>query len=206
MSNSNSNNKYLNMKKAFSSFNSSTSITKDKNKKFNLNNESLIFNKLEKLNSNNIKSSKNIDFPVCISIFANNLSINENSINLNLNLKPKLNLKFANLDKKKFISRNSNIFLLSNSSKKYSNINESFSNFDKLSGKVDKNYQNKTKNNISFSFSRNSSVQNLFSKNKNNITSNTTFEKDLSNLSSSKTPLYISNKKKLTFSPLFIKE
>ena len=84
-------------------------------KKLKLRNEFSPFSKLERRTNN----KKNLlDFPICISIFANYLSINENDINININQKPKLQLKFADINnnsikfKTKLKSRNHNSFLL----------------------------------------------------------------------------------------------
>ena len=78
-------------------------------------------------------SKKSMDFPVCISILANNLSINDNDVNLNVYKKPKLNLKFAGL-KTKFINRKNNSFILNSFSASNANTRSIYSNKISFSG------------------------------------------------------------------------
>ena len=135
------------------------------------------------------------DLPICISLFSNNISINENDINININQKPKLNLKFSNInpikrDKNKFnkkiISRNQNSFLL-NLNNKNSNLISNYSLFKKLPISEIKNDSKPIINKLNtplFKFTQ----QNFLTKHKNNNTNNITSLSSEQDLSIIKTP------------------
>ena len=189
-------NKYLFLKRNSSSLLSTSSSLRGK--KLKLRNEFSPFSKLERRTSNN----KNLlDFPICISIFANNISINENDINININQKPKLHLKFADINNnsikfnKKIKTRNHNSFLLGSLSPKNSSKQINISNFSKLPPSSMKKESKPLNNKINklnymplFKFTQ----QNFLKKNKKNeiITS---FEQDLSGISPKNPPINANN-------------
>ena len=156
-------------------------------------------------NMNKIKNNKKIEnFPICISIFANNFSLNENEINTNSNPKQKINLKISNVNKKmkdhklekKIISRNPNSFLLSSLSSRQinsnTNIKSFFQNNYKIASKINevKPLIHKVNYSPLYKCSR---LDFLPKNNKGNIT-NTTLDQDLSD---SKNPKNISYEKNI---------
>ena len=184
------NNSILKKIPSSSSINSTLSLLKEK--KYNFINESPIFSRIEKTNFN-----KNLKLPICISILANNLSINENNINLNLNANQKFNTKFPHINKKEPISRNSNYNLFSTSGKKNSKAKEIFFNSFNMSNIGYKNNVNPIKNKINFSPLRDSSK---LSTNKKNISL------DSSVITNQKTPVNKQNKQKYKLSFSFMSE
>ena len=173
-------NKYLFLKRNSSSLLSTSSSLRGK--KIKLRNEFSPFSKLERRSLN----KKLLDFPICISIFANNLSINENDININLNPKPKLNLKFADISNnsikfnKKIISRNHNSFLFNSLSPK--NSSKQISNFSKFQSSGIKKNSKPFINKINYMPLFKSTKQDFLIKNKKNEIT-TSFDQDLSTIS-----------------------
>ena len=169
-----------------------STLSSNKDKKYNLPNE-LLFNKLEKINRN----KNHLDFPICISILANNCSKNQNNINLDLNTNKKLKfkLKFGNIKEKEIKSRNSNYFLLSTSSKKSSFVKDNSSYYN--SGSI----KNKIYHLSPLISTSQKNVNNKF-----NISNNSTFEQDLSIISNLKTPNRSNNQKIKLSSSSFLSE
>ena len=182
-------------------------------KKIKLRNELSPFHRIGKTSN----TKKIINLPVCISLFTNNHSINENDTKLKLNQKSKLNMKFMNLnnpsmkeykenkENKKNISRNPNSFLINSFSPK--NLNSqgiNISNYYKFSSSGLKNLSKPKLVKLNYSPSYKFTQQNIPTKNKNNNMSNTTIEQDISAIKSTNNTLNnnkISKKKYLLSSP-----
>ena len=200
-------NKFYNAKKNSSSL-LSTSSSSVRGKKIKLRNDFSPFNRFERMNIN----KKYLDFPICISIFTNNISINEHDINININTRPKLNLKFANIDtklkdknkfNKKVFSRNHNSFLL-NSNSKNSNLQNNYSIYKKYPFSELKSDSKLLLNKINYTPLPKFTQQNFFSEYKNNNNnvdnlSNLSLEQDLSIIKTQKNTSnsIVSNNKKI---------
>ena len=167
-------------------------------KKIKLRNELSPFHRIGKTSN----TKKIINLPVCISLFTNNHSINENDTKLKLNQKSKLNMKFMNLnnpsmkeykenkENKKNISRNPNSFLINSFSPK--NLNSqgiNISNYYKFSSSGLKNLSKPKLVKLNYSPSYKFTQQNIPTKNKNNNMSNTTIEQDISAIKSTNNTL-----------------
>jgi len=167
-------------------------------KKIKLRNELSPFHRIGKTSN----TKKIINLPVCISLFTNNHSINENDTKLKLNQKSKLNMKFMNLnnpsmkeykeikENKKNISRNPNSFLINSFSPK--NLNSqgiNISNYYKFSSSGLKNLSKPKLVKLNYSPSYKFTQQNIPTKNKNNSMSNTTIEQDISAIKSTNNTL-----------------
>ena len=148
-----------------------------------------------------------INFPICISLFTNNNSINENDVKLKLNQKSKLNMKFMHIsnpslkeDKeikvnKKIISRNPNSFLVGSFSPKSLNVqNINISNYYKFSSSGMKSLSKPKLIKLNYSPTYKFTQQNIQTKNKTNSMTNTTVEQDISGI---KSPNNISNNNKI---------
>ena len=163
-------------------------------KKIKLRNEFSPFHKVGKTSN-----TKNIlNFPVCISLFTNNYSINENDVKLKLNQNSKINMKYLHLnnqsmkekkENKKIISRNPNSFLISSFSPKNLNSQSiNISNYYKFSSSGLKNLSKPKLVKLNYSPSY-KFTQSIPSKNKNNSMTNTTIEQDISAIKSTNNTL-----------------
>ena len=203
-------NNEINLKRNSSLLSTSSSL---RVKKIKLRNEFSPFHIIGKTSNN-----KNIlNFPVCISLFTNNYSINESNAKLKLNQNSKLNMKFMHLnnssikenkkfkENKRVMSRNPNSFFINSFSPKSLNAQSSnISNYYKFSSSGMKNLSKPKLVKLNYSPSYKFTQQNIPTKNKNNSMTNTTIEQDLSAIKSTNNTLNnnkISKKKYLLSSP-----
>ena len=137
-----------------------------------------------------------INFPVCISLFTNNFSINEKDTKVKLNQNSKKNMKFIHSnnssikENKKIISRNPNSFFINSFSTKNLNTQSiNISNYYKFSSSGMKNLSKPKLVKLNYSPSYKFTQQNIPTKNKNNSMTNTTIEQDLSGIKSTNNTL-----------------
>ena len=127
-----------------------------------LQNDFVLINKFGQLDD-----IKKFDFPICISIFTNNFSINENNINIRKNQKNKnSDLKFECLNKNKknkvnnkITGRNPNFFLLDYSQSINSNIKNNSSILDNISTNINNSLYKLSQKNLKTIKNTNSSIK-----------------------------------------------
>ena len=189
-------NNKINLKRNYSLLSTSSS---HRFKKIKLRNELSPFHKV-----GTTSNTKNIlNFPVCISLFTNNNSINDDT-KLKLNQKSKINMKFMHLnsismkenkeikeikENKRIISRNPNSFLISPFSPKKNTQGINISNYYKFSSPGLKNLSKPKLVKLNYSPLYKFSQQNIPTKNKNNSITNTTIEQDISAIKSTNNTL-----------------
>ena len=188
-------NNKINLKRNSSLLSTSSSL---RVKKIKLRNEFSPFHIISK-----ISNTKNIiNLPVCISLFTNNYSINENDAKLKLIQNSKLNMKFMHLnnssikenkkikENKRIMSRNPNSFFINSFSSKNMNAQSiNISNYYKFSSSGMKNFSKPKLVKLNFSPSYKFTQKNIPTKNKNNSMTNSTIEQDLSAIKSTNNTL-----------------